>query len=238
MNTTAFIFVEVFMKKLFVTILVIVGVFCLFGCNKGDETIDYANYVSFYQTHCYSGENEVFAVSVTAGEKEILFQADGVVGEMKNYVSIMLTPLNFNTKTENLSYTLVSASGESSGVFIQDKFSASLISDIESGDFINSIQSIKITGGDMTQKITLTNRLKDMLTWEEVLDISTVEMADYIVANSDKNGVFNKEICIKYIRNRNDYNSPYYWYVSYIGESFDFVAMLIDPVTGEIVTRK
>lgn len=225
------------MKRVFALFLVLLTAVCFGACNP-DDTNDHRKNVSFYQTHCYSGENEGYAVTVTAGKREVLFQADGKVGELKDFVTVMVTPLKTGSFTDGLTFTLLSDSGEQGGSFVQDKFSASVVGDIETGEYIDSVKSVMLSADGDEQEIVLTDRLADMIGWEQALDIATSELADYIAANTGEDGVFNKEISIKYIRNRNDVSSPYYWYVACIGEGFDFVALLIEPSTGEIVVRR
>ena len=71
----------------------------------------------------------------------------------------------------------------------------------------------------------------------KVLDIAKTEFRDEIGANTT-DGVLNREIVIKLIRDRRNPDSPYYWYISFIASDNSYWALLVNPETGEVVTKK
>lgn len=56
-------------------------------------------------------------------------------------------------------------------------------------------------------------------------------------ANLDEKGKFKKEICVKYLMNPYSGNGEYYWYVAFIGEGFDYTAILVNPTDGKVVAK-
>ena len=91
---------------------------------------------------------------------------------------------------------------------------------------------------DKTAEIPLTNQLSGMLTWEQVLDVAVKEFENEIKANLDENGKLQREICIKLIKDKRNPDSPYYWYVSFIDKTGSYWALLLEPDSGKVISRK
>lgn len=226
------------MKKILVVILIILSAIGLFACKPKDKNVDLTKNVSYYQTHLYSGENTDFQVTVTIGKKEEIFIADGKTDNLKDFATVSVTPLNLNLAGKTFTFALIADGGEVSGELKRDMISNSYIANVELGELRNKIKSIKIYYNSVTVDIPLSNKLTNVLTWQQILDIATKEFQDVIKANLDDKGQLQREICIKYIRDKRNPNSPYYWYISFIGNDNTYWALLIDPVTGQIITKK
>ena len=71
---------------------------------------------------------------------------------------------------------------------------------------------------------------------KEILAIAERELHDAITAESDT-GNLEREIYVKLV-NALSGDAPYYYYVSFIKSSSDYWALLLDPTTGEVISKK
>ena len=94
--------------------------------------------------------------------------------------------------------------------------------------------SITIGEGENAQCINLCNILEGKLTSADVINIAEKEFADRITP-AKESGTYSREIYVKLITGDRQH---YYYYVSYIGEGVDYWALLLEPDTGAVVSKK
>lgn len=224
------------MKKILTIVLILTILLIPFGCHK-NKTAELKDKVSYYETHLYTGESNNFAVNLLRGMREDIFIADGMVGNMIKFATLKVLPLHMDLFNKQYSFKLTGTDKEITGELKKDMFGASFSAEILDIDSLGEIKNITISAAKIEETIELTNKMKDKLTWEDVLRISSKEFKDCIESESADGG-FNREIHIKFINNRTDRHSPYYWYVSYINTVSDYWALLLDPETGEAISKK
>lgn len=225
------------MKKVATIIIALITICILVACNPIGSKLKLEEKVSYFETHLYTGESGNFAVNITRGQKEDIFIADGSVGNLKNFSVLKVTPLSMDLFNKQYCYKVIGTSGELTGDLAKDMFGVSFSKEIENIDSIGDLMSVTITSTTINEVIELNNRLKDMISWEDVLEIAGTEFKDKIATEVDAE-VFNREIHIKFINNRTDRNSPYYWYIALVASKTDYWALLLDPETGEIISKK
>ena len=232
------------MKKslfLILTILVVLCVFCFVGCKKSDPTPEKTGLqtrVSTYQEAVYVGSDDSFDVSFVTGEAEKLIVIDGEVGEMAPFATLTVTPLAFALFNNTYTYLLKGESGERSGNLTKDVIGASFSADLENAKEIGKVQSVTIIAEGISENLVeLTNKLDGALSWKEALAIAEKELAEAITAESDT-GALPREIYVKLVNALSDADAPYYYYVSFIKSSSDYWALLLDPMTGEVISKK
>lgn len=218
-------------KKAFLIVAAILTVAlaaaALAACNGkgGGESTD----VSRSVTALYVGESGAFAVSVETGMREDPFLADGKATEVKSFAEITVTPLKSNSCKE-VTYTLSCGENTLNGTLAANTF----------GEFRQDVpldfapDKIAVTADGATEEIELQNVLDGKLTSSDVINIARKEFADRIAAES-ADGAPSREIYVKLISGDRE---TYYYYVSFIGEGVDYWAMLVNPSTGEIVSKK
>lgn len=230
------------MKRFFIVltavVLVIISVFALSACNKKkNKDVDLCSNISYAETNKYIGVADEFRVTVTAGIKEKLFIADGLAQNVGEFAQISVTPLKTSLIKQNYTFTLLGESCELSGSLTRDVVTHNFVADVELGECKNKLTSIKIKYGDAEITIPLTDKLLDKITYQQALDIAKGELKEQIEGNVT-DGKLNREITVKLIRDKRNPESPYYWYVSFIAADNGYWAVLLDPTTGEVVTKK
>ena len=93
---------------------------------------------------------------------------------------------------------------------------------------------MSVTANGTTEEIQLADVLAGKLSSSDVVNIARKEFADRIAAES-ADGKPSREIYVKLISGDRE---TYYYYVSFIGEGVDYWAMLVDPATGDVVSKK
>ena len=231
------------MKKTLLIILTIVltlGVaLSLFGCKKGKKPndVDISKNVSYAETHRYVGENDDFKVAVTSGVREWLFIADGKATDVINFTEITVIPLKAKMQNKTFSYVLNYEGGSVEGELKRDVVTHNFTSAVDAENFKDCIKSVVIKCDKDEIEIPLENALNGKIDYRKVLDIAKSALKDEIGANTT-DGVLNREIMIKLVRDRRAPDSPYYWYVSFIAGDSGYWALLINPETGDIVSKK
>ena len=220
------------MKKKFIavlmiiTILVALVVFC--ACNKPVTPKEESN-VSRSVSAFYAGENEDFAVSVEFLDREKTFVADGRTCDVVECVELKIIPLKVHDDTE-YTFSITDGSVTLSGKIKGNQF----------GEYKQDINldftptSITIGEGENAQCINLCNILEGKLTSADVINIAEKEFADRITP-AKESGTYSREIYVKLITGDRQH---YYYYVSYIGEGVDYWALLLEPDTGAVVSKK
>lgn len=230
------------MKKIILILVVTIFaaglVFGLSACRKKKAAdIDITENVSYAETHRYTGADEDFRVSVTSGIREKLFIADGKAQEVAPFTQITLIPLKANLSDKKYSFVLNYEGGNVEGEFSRDVVTHNFTATLDGENIKDKIKSIVIRYDDKENEIMLENALNGKIDYCKVLDIAKTEFRDEIGANTT-DGVLNREIVIKLIRDRRNPDSPYYWYISFIASDNSYWALLVNPETGEVVSKK
>ena len=215
--------------------LILVAILCLSlsfvalcACNKktNDEQKDN---ISRLTEQYYAGESDLFAVSIEKGRREKNFIADGTAKDVCEFAELIILPLKSNDYT-SVSY-VVSA---------DDKTVSGEIKCSSNGEFATSIaldflpKTITVTAGEASSEIELNSVLDGKLSANDVIDIAKEALKDKIDKEYAE-GKAEREIYVKLITADRE---SYYYYVSFIGDGVDYWAMLIDPTTGNIISKK
>ena len=186
----------------------------------------------------YVGSNEDFGADYILGEKEKLIVIDGEVGELVPFATLTVTPRSAALFNNTYTYLLKGESGEHSGDLVKDVVGAAFSAEVENAAEIGKILSLTVIAeGILESEIPMTDKLEGALSRKEVLAIAEKEFHDAILAESDT-GNLEREIYIKLVNALSDDDAPYYYYVSFIKSPSDYWALLLDPTTGEVISKK
>lgn len=210
------------------TMIILVFALAFCACDQVIEPKEESN-VSRQVLAFYAGENEDFAVSVEILKREKTFIADGKATNVVDVAELNITPLKVHDNND-YSYTISNQSVSLSGKLSGNQFGE--YSQELTMDFVPT--SITIGEGENAQCINLVNVLEGKLTSLDVVNIAEKEFTDRIASAKEK-GEYNREVYIKLITGDRQH---YYYYVSYISEGVDYWALLLEPETGAIVSKK
>ena len=194
--------------------------------------------ISTYQDAVYVGANDDFHADFITGEKEKLIVIDGEVGEMVPFATLTVTPRSSALFNNTYTYVLKGENGEKTGELVKDVVGAAFSAEVTDAEEIGKILSMKVIAeGIMESEIPLVNKVEGTLSRKEVLAIAEREFKDAITSESDT-GNLEREIYIKLVNALSSEDAPYYYYVSFIKSPSDYWALLLDPTTGEVISKK
>ena len=233
------------MKKVFITgilILVLILSLSLFTACKAKEKAEQKSTlekrVSTYHDAVYVGSNDDFTASFITGESEKLIVIDGEAGELAPFATLTVTPLSAGLFNNTYTYLLKGENGERSGDLVKDVVGAAFFAEVENAKEIGKITSLVIHAQELYEsELPLSDKLEGALTWKEILAVAEKEFAENIKQESDT-GNLSREIYIKLVNALSDDDAPYYYYVSFIKSPSDYWALLLNPMTGEVISKK
>lgn len=177
----------------------------------------------------FAGESELFAVSIEKGRRERTFIADGKATDVIDFCQITVVPLK-NNSYESISYV----------ISCDDKTLSGEIKTSDFGEYSAVIEldfdpkKVTVTAGTDTSEIDMSNVLEGALTSSDAVNKAKESFKDKIEQEKSE-GKAEREIYVKLITGD---RTNYYYYVSFIGDGVDYWAMLIDPKTGDIVSKR
>ncbi len=214
-------------RKILLCVIATVLLICAFGvltaCNAIKNEEPKSN-VSRETASYFAGESEEFAVSIESGRREKNFIADGKATDVSDFTQITVTPLKSN-EFECVEFVISGENDSLTGKIEKSDF----------GEYTTSIElnfepkTVTVAAGDRTCEIDLANILADSLSSSDAVNIAKEEFKDRLSDGDER------EIYVKLITGD---RTTYYYYVSFIGEGVDYYAMLIDPKTGDVITKK
>ena len=84
----------------------------LVGCNKVDKKLQsMQNNISYFNNDMLTAEDSNFYIEVVDGSREKALIADGEVGEMTEYCTLNVTPLNLDMTNKGLTFKLTGENG-------------------------------------------------------------------------------------------------------------------------------
>lgn len=208
-------------------VIIVASLSALVACNKKGEEKP-AEPISRITREYYAGESDLFAVVVEKGEREKNFIADGKATDVCAFATVSVTPLKTNDY-EELAYELKGETSTLTGSIARDEY-GEYKTDVTL-DFVPK-QAI-ITVGETKSEIDLVSVLEGALSVGDIINIAKAEFKDTL----DKEAELGKEREI-YLKVITGDRENYFYYVSFIGDGVDYLAVLIEPKTGKVVSKK
>ena len=220
-------------KKIFsivAAILILTSALCaLVACGQKSDGEKTNDNISRRTDAYFAGESETFAVSVEKGRREKTFIADGKTVDVVDFCCITVTPLKSNDY-KSVSFVIKA----------DDKTLSGEIATSDFGEFSTDItldfnpKTVTVTAGEEVCDIEMSNILEGALSSLDAVNVAKDAFKDKI-AKEHEDGKAEREIYVKLITGD---RVNYYYYVSFIGDGLDYWAMLIDPKTGDIISKR
>lgn len=219
-------------KKILLTSFIII-ITCLFlvACNQKTNTDDeQKSNISYIQNEFYHGKSGNFEVKICSGKSEVLFIADGVTNECKDFSTITVIPCSVDLYNHEYTFTLTGESGETTGSLVKDSFGAYYQADVDLKT-VGKVTSVKLSYAKNTDEIEVTDMLAEKIDGMKALEIVKDALTERLEADNK-----DREIYIRMINNTNKPESEYYWYVAFIANPTDYFSALVNPADGTIVS--
>ena len=212
------------MKKIriFVLFVVIMSVFALVACSGALGK--YEKSVSEYRDNVYVGSTSSFKAEAVSGYREAPFEIDGKSGTKSDFCLVTITPASYDP-TREYTYTVTIGGVEYTGDLVKHPFentySFEVAARCEDSTLIVTVDS---------ENIELTSvKTEQYITPEKAFEIALKRLGGTEIV---KRGEY--EIYIRLIANPINAAGGYFWYVAFVDQNQETVAVLIHPETMEI----
>ncbi|MBR7160618.1 MAG: hypothetical protein IKD20_06240 [Clostridia bacterium] len=222
------------MKKI-VLIFSIVCSLVMASCSTQVDAFEQS--ISYKQLSMLVGSTDNFTISVVASVTESPYMADGIAESTHPQCKIVVKSSSDLSLVSNLSYRFEYNNEMIEGTFQLDKLRGVLYADTGVIDHSKDMKSITLYDDTTSIDVSLSNVMEGSISVDEVIDIAKEEFATDIEANTI-DGVYQKEVYLKYIADQHKTEVEYYWYVALISKDRTFSAILISPTTGEVIARR
>ncbi len=219
------------MKRLFIVLLsVVISAFAVACEEKKIEN------VSFRHTSYLIGSTEEFKVIIQSGERESPYVADGVAGEMVEFCIITLKPKTAEGVNKNYTFS-IGVDGETyDGSMNKDLFGTGFTKDI-GVDIGEKITSITFSDGEKSYPLELENMMANaIITESDAISIVRNEFKDKLLSLESEGK--STEIYVKFVCDTTGDESFYYWYVAHVLDNGDYMAVLLDIVSGDVIAKR
>ncbi len=219
------------MKKIVIFLLTILLATSFIGCKEEG----YDN-VSYRHTAYLVGKSEDIKVIVQSGMRESPYVADGEAGDMVEFCTITLKPLSAEGTTKSYTYSFT-VDGESfTGNMNKDVFGSGFSKDVGK-DIGESLSAITFSDGEKEYPIELENMMSNAIVTEtEAIDISVREFSERLDALHQEGK--QSEIYAKFVCDSTGDETYYYWYVAHVFEGGEYMAVLLDIVSGDVIAKR
>lgn len=227
------------------TIIVVCAVLCcllVFTACEEKKTTDeiLLESVSSKQSACYTGSDDEFEITLSTLSQEEAFIADGKTGNIVTRTTLVVKPASVTDA--QMKYCLQSESGKTEGVLSKNVLGSAYIAEISDMSALGVPASVVITvgeGDDATEyAITLQDRMADVINADEAVKTAYEYYKQQLDAEIASEDGWQREVFVRFVNDRKDKESKYYWYVSFVRDRNEDMSVLIDPATKEIVNGR
>lgn len=218
-------------------LLVAVTATALVACGEKPGEMDMImNKISYREECVITGDNTDFHVKYVKGVKEENFVADGKCVNVKEFAAITLRPINIDMLGREYSYTLIGSEGSISGKFTKNVLGGSYSNNIDVPTNIGTVSGVEIAYDDKKVIVELKDRTADGITSDKAIEYAynalKEELKDCFI-----NGEFDREVYVRFVNDRQNPQSKYLWYVSFMKDTAHYNSVMIEPQSGKIVTK-
>ena len=228
-------------KSIFITILTlmtIVMAVILVGCNKVDKKLQsMQNNISYFNNQMLVGEDSNFYVEVVDGSREKTLIADGEVGEMAEYCTINVTPINLDMTNRVLTFKLTGENGVYEGSLEKSIIGINYNANVEEPQKLGTLKNVTIALGEQKFEYNLSSINANGIDYKKAVESVYNNCAEDLESMFDGNS-FKSEIYIKISCDRSKNPKEYFWFVNVVENSDNMFCVLIDMQTGEVIAKK
>lgn len=222
---------------LLISVIAVMSVL-LVGCNKVDKKLQsMQNNISYFNNDMLTAEDSNFYIEVVDGSREKALIADGEVGEMTEYCTLNVTPLNLDLTNKGLTFKLTGENGVYEGSLEKSIIGINYNANIEEATKLGVIKSVAIILGDQTFEYSLASINANGIDYKQAVESVYKNCAEDLEDMFDGNE-FKSEIYIKISCDRSKNPKEYFWFVNVVENSDNMFCALVDIQTGEIIAKK
>ncbi len=224
-------------KKVIISILCVICLICLFGCHN-QKLYDMAlNCIAEVRELMFCGSNNNIKATLISGFREEDYVVNGYCTDPMEFGVLTFEVLADVSFLENVNYVLTIGSVRFDGKLEHNPYNDTYVCDIQKK--ITPGQNIfaKIIAGDFVENVELFSVTNNwVLDYNDALKTACIELDDEL-KEFVKDEQFCGECYIK-ILNDDELNNSYYWFVNFVSRFGKNYAVVVDPITAEILAKK
>ena len=221
-----------------IILVVLVMSVMLVGCNKVDKKLQsMQSNISYYNNEMLVAEDANFYIELVSGSREKALIADGEVGEMAEYCTMNVTPVNLDMTNRSLTFKVTGEAGVYEGSLEKSIIGINYTANIEELQKLGAIKNVTITLGEQNFEYTLSNINTNGIDYKKAVESVYNNCAEDLESMFDGNS-FKSEIYIKISCDRSKNPKEYFWFVNVVENSDNIFCVLVDMQTGEIISKK
>ena len=196
--------------------------------------------VSSRQTALYTGQTDNAYVTIGTLDREKVLVADGEVGEMESSTTVIAT-LPELPDGSTFTYVLTGSGGKAEGALAPGVIGAKLIAKISDVSALGTLTELTVTDSaspDEPYVFELTNEMSGAIAPADALVRAYEHFKTEVDAELASEDGMQREIYVRFVDGKTDRDSDYYWYVSFVADRGEDMSVLLDPVSGEVVTSR
>lgn len=212
-------------------VFAVVAFCCALVCGCGESKLSkYDDNISELRERIFAAEDTDYKITAISGRREDPYEMNGVSGQKRDFTVITVTPTTFSPD-KNYRYRAEIGESAYEGDLLPHPFARSLSADIPceaSGEF-----SLTITCGADSSFCVKPAETGELITCEKAFSIA-LDKLDSELKRFRSKGKLNAEIYVRLVENPIDGSGGYFWYVAFVGEGKETVAVLLKGDTGAV----
>ena len=195
------------------------------------------NNISYFNNQMLVGEDSNFYVEVVDGSREKTLIADGEVGEMAEYCTINVTPINLDMTNRVLTFKLTGENGVYEGSLEKSIIGINYNANVEEPQKLGTLKNVTIALGEQKFEYNLSSINANGIDYKKAVESVYNNCAEDLESMFDGN-TFKSEVYIKISCDRSKNPKEYFWFVNVVENSDNMFCVLIDMQTGEVIAKK
>lgn len=179
-----------------------------------------------------SPEDSPYKITAISGRREDPFMIDGISGKKQDFTVITLKPES-DGPIIDYKYRISLNDTEYEGVMIKHPFDITYSADIPVKTDQVSLKLFITVNNNESEVDLKTIRQHDFISPEKALEIAEKKLKKSIKQFKSQGADY--EVYLRLINNPISEAGGYYWYAAFVGSNDQTYAVLIDPVSTEIV---
>ena len=228
-----------FMKKVLIILSIVLCGIMFVGCGSSKNETNFNNHLIEVRNNLFAGQDEILFATICTGQREQDYALDGVVNELVPFGIVTVARLdNEMLNKDEYDFTLTVNGENISGVLEKSPYDNTYSADIEQtipNDAEISLSMI-VDGVNFNQNLANVSSTFTV-SKDQAIDIACDQLKNSIKGLSKEQGEYS-EAFIKILKDYSGESNRYYWYVGIISPEGQTSGILIDAMSGNIISKK
>ncbi|MCL2370908.1 MAG: hypothetical protein FWC80_06765 [Firmicutes bacterium] len=204
------------------------------ACGTSSPFGRYERNLSELRDNVFVAYDDYMRIEVVSGRREEPFVIDGSSGESVPFTVITITP-TAEARRDSFSYRVSMNDAEFTGNFLPHPFLDTFSCDIAASTSDRTITVVVTGGDDIERTFELTSIVNDEMIKAEDAFLIARERLDASLTDFMSGNRLNAEIYIRLVTNPITSSDVFFWYVAFVTSDSQTFAVLVDPMSSEIL---